>query len=346
LGRLGVEITQGSQFEELERHVEGCAACQSSLERLAQEGTTWKGPLVPIVPEGINQPEIPGFVIEKELGRCSMGVVYGAWQPRLARRVALKVITCGPANGTRVRDSWLREAHSAACVRDSRVVQIHDVGEVNECLFLVLEYVPGGSLKDRLDGPLPAGASASMVEKIAGGVAAVHRAGLLHLDLKPSNILLDSDPGTTWKSTSPKVADFGIARDADESGMTRTTLRGPWGTPSYMAPEQVEPDRLAVGPASDVYALGAILYELLTGRPPFRAASLAETMDQIRHQDPAPPRRLNPGIPQDLETICQTCLRMDPKRRYPSVDALTDDLRRWREGRPITARPISIPERT
>jgi len=345
LGRLGVEIAEGTRFEELERHIELCADCQSALERLANGGTRWEESLVPIVPERADLPAIPGFVIEAELGRGSMGVVYRAWQPRLARRVALKIISGGPESGARERDQWLREAHSVARVRDPRVVQIHDVGEANGCLYLVLEYVPGGSLKDRLDGPLPAIASASLAEKISGGVAAVHRAGLLHLDLKPSNILLDSDPGTPWETTLPKVADFGIARDTDDSGMTRTTLRGPWGTPSYMAPEQVESDRLAIGPASDVYALGSILYELLTGRPPFRAASLAETMDQIRHQDPAPPRRLNPGIPQDLETICTTCLRKDPKRRYPTVDALSDDLRRWREGRPISARPISNPER-
>jgi len=284
-------------------------------------------------------------VIEKELGRGSMGVVYRAWQPRLARRVALKVISGGPASQARVRDYWLREAHSGARVRDPRVVQIHDVGEANECLYLVLEYSPGGSLKDRLDGPLPATSAASLVEQLAGGVAAVHRAGLLHLDLKPSNILLDSDRGTPWESSAPKVSDFGIARDADDPGMTHTSLRGPWGTPSYMAPEQVDPGRLTVGPASDVYALGAILYELLTGRPPFRSASLAETMDQIRHQEPAPPRRLNAVIPQDLETICTTCLRKDPKRRYPTAVALADDLRRWQEGRPITARPISAAER-
>ena len=288
LGRLGVEIADGPRFEELERHIELCAACQSYLEKLAHRGTGWEESRVPIVQHRVDLPEIPGFVIEEELGRGSMGVVYRAWQSRLARRVAVKVILGDPVDGARVRDTWVREAHSEARVRDPRVVQIHDVGEANGCLYLVLEYVPGGSLKDRLDGPLTAAAAAALAEKIAGGVAAVHRAGLLHLDLKPSNILLESDPGTPWESTSPKVADFGIARDADDSMMTRTTLRGPWGTPSYMAPEQVEPGRLAVGPASDVYALGAILYELLTGRPPFQAASLAETMDQIRHQDPAP----------------------------------------------------------
>ena len=185
-------------------------------------------------------------------------------------------------------------------MRDPHVVQIHDVGESNGCLYLVLEYVPGGSLKERLDGPLPAAAAALLVEKIAAGVAAIHRSGLLHLDLKPSNILLDSDQGAPWESSSPKVADFGIAREADDVAMTRTTLCGPWGTPSYMAPEQVEPGRLTVGQASDVYALGAILYELLSGRPPFCSASLAETMDQIRHQEAASPasefqRPVGPG---------------------------------------------------
>jgi serine/threonine protein kinase len=161
-----------------------------------------------------------------------MGVVYRAWQLRLARRLAIKVISVDPIAGTRVRDYWLREAHSATRVRDPRIVQVHDVGEANECLFLVLEYVPGGSLKDRLDGPLTAAASAALVEKIAGGVGAVHRAGLLHLDLKPSNILIDSDLGTPWESSFPKVAGLGIAREADDAATTRTSLRGPWGTPS------------------------------------------------------------------------------------------------------------------
>jgi serine/threonine protein kinase len=338
-------LAPGSGFDELERHIESCPACQSVLEKLAHQESSGEKPLASLNADRTVLPEIVGFVIEEELGRGSMGVVYRAWQGRLARRVAIKVVSDDPIAGTRVRDYWLREAHSAARVRDPRIVQVHDVGEANGCLYLVLEYVPGGSLKDRLDGPLPALASAALVEKIAGGVAAVHRAGLLHLDLKPSNILIDSDPGTPWESCFPKVADFGIAREAEDTGMSRTSLRGPWGTPSYMAPEQVAPGRLAVGPVSDVYALGAILYELLTGRPPFRSASLAETMEQIRHQEPAPPRRLNPSIPLDLETICTTCLRKDPKQRYPTAEALSDDLRRWLERRPITARPVSHLER-
>ncbi len=340
LGQLGVEIVDGPRFEELERHVESCDACQAALERMARRSS---GPGALADPAGarLDPPEVPGFAIEGELGRGSMGVVYLARQARLGRRVALKLIPGDPVDGARARECWLREARAAARVRDPRVVQIHDVGEAGGLLYLVLEYVPGGSLKQRVKGPLSPESAAALAERIAAGVAAVHRAGLLHLDLKPSNILLDSPPGAPWELCTPRVADFGIAREAEDPRMTRTTLRGPWGTPAYMAPEQVEPDRLAVGPASDVYAVGAILYELLIGRPPFQAASLAATLDLVRHRDPVAPRRLDPSIPRDLEIICTTCLQKDPARRYRSAEALADDLARWRSGRPIAARPVA-----
>ena len=206
----------------------------------------------------------------------------------------------------------------SARVRDSRVVQIHDVGEANGRLYLVLEYVPGGSLKDRLDGPLPAAAAAALTEKIAGGVAAVHRAGLLHLDLKPSNILLDAEPGAPWESISPKVADFGIARDVDEF---RDDPHHTARAVGHAVVHGTRASRIAVASRSGrprtSMPWGRSFTSCLTGRPPFRAASLAETMDQIRHQEPAPPRRLNPAIPLDLETICATCLRKDPEAALP-----------------------------
>jgi hypothetical protein len=341
LGRLGADLLEDGRLHEVEEHVESCGDCQSVLERLAREDRDAGESRAALVPDVEEPPAIAGFTIEAELGRGGMGVVYRAWQPLLQRRVALKVVPSGPATGAKLRERWLREARSVTRVRDPGVVQLHDVGEAGGWLYLVLEYVPGGSLKDRLKGPLPGQHAARLVEQIAGAVGSVHRAGLLHLDLKPSNILLDSQPDAPWERSAPKVADFGIARIGDEPGACQTTLRGPWGTPSYMAPEQVDGDGTSVGPASDVYALGAILYELLTGRPPFQAASLVETLNQVREQDPAPPRRLNPNIPRDLETICSVCLQKDPKRRYASVDALADDLRRWRGGQAISARPES-----
>jgi tetratricopeptide (TPR) repeat protein len=170
-----------------------------------------------------------------------------------------------------------------------------------------------------------------------------HTRGVFHLDLKPSNILLDGAPGASWDSVSPKISDFGIARIEGEPGATETGANGPKGTPSYMAPEQVAALPGTIGRAADIHALGALLYHLLTGRPPYQGASAAETLDQVRHQHPAPPRRLNGRIPRDLETICLTCLEKSPSRRYRTAEAVADDLQRWLEGRPIKARRISPP---
>jgi serine/threonine-protein kinase len=255
LAGLGVAITEGPAFEELDRHIESCAACRSALDALARDEAGWTGAGAHGPSDRLDPPEIPGFAIEEELGRGTMGVVYRAWQARLASRVALKVLRGAALDGGRVSEDWLREAHAGARVRDPRVVQIHDVGEASGFRYLVLEYVPSGSLKDRLDGPLSAAASTAIAEQIARGVAAIHRAGILHLDLKPPNILLDSEPGSAWESIALKVADFGIARDTDEAGRVCATMRGPWGTPFYMAPELVDADRLKTGPASDVYSL-------------------------------------------------------------------------------------------
>ena len=255
------------------------------------------------------------------------------------------MIAGGPVNGAGA-GLLAGEAHLAARVRDPGVVQIHDVGEANGCLYLVLEYIPGGSLKERLHGPWPAAASAALAEKIAWGMAAVHRARLLHLDLKPSNILLDSDPDTPWESASPKVADFGIVRDADDFGMTRTTLRGPLGTPSYMAPEQVEPDRRAVGLFSDVDAARGDPLRAVN-RPP---AVSGRVTRRDAGSDPA--RRCRSpcaGWFRPSRGTSRRILRNLPQKG--SEAALPDHgcprgrPGRWREGRPITARPISIPER-
>ncbi len=205
----------------------------------------------------------------------------------------------------------------------------------------MLEFVPGGSLKERLAGPVPPRAAAELMKPVADAISAVHEAGLLHLDLKPSNILLDSAPDATWKDASPKVADFGMARPLANLDASSTSLAGPWGTPSYMAPEQAAASRAGIGAATDIHALGAILYELLTGRPPFQGTSTLETLDQVRGQNPVPPRRLNPKIPRDLETIALKCLEKNPSRRYASAEALADDLNRFLEGRPIKARPVS-----
>ena len=341
LAGLGDDSLGGATGETLEQHIEGCPLCQAKLERLARNDAGAQDPDLTL-PCPDSPPEIPGFAIERELGRGSMGVVYQAFQPSLDRRVALKVVRSGPAAGAHEHARWLREARSFSQVSHDRVVRLYQVGEAAGWLYLVLELVPGGTLQDRLDVPYAAQDAARLLETIAQALAAIHRAGLVHLDLKPSNILLDA------VSETPRVGDFGIAYrwNDPQASLATASLAGPLGTPSYMPPEQVTGDRPAMGPAADIYGLGAILYHLLTGRPPFAAPSVLETLDQVRHQDPVPPRRLNPRIPRDLETICLKCLEKDPARRYASAEALAEDVRAWLDGRPIAARPVSFLDKT
>ncbi len=263
--------------------------------------------------------------------------------PPLKRFVALKIVRSGPNAGIRERGRWLREARAYACVRHPNIVPLHDVGEAGPWLYLVLEYISGGSLKHRLETPYAPADAARLLETIARAVAAVHSGNLVHLDLKPSNILLDVGPEESREQATPRVGDFGIAyrwSDPDLSLATQSQS-GPLGTPSYMAPEQITGDRDAIGPPADIYGLGALLYHVLTGRPPFSAASVVETLEQVRSQEPVPPRRLVPQIPRDLETIALKCLAKHPAGRYASAEAVAVDLRRWLDGCPISARPVS-----
>ncbi len=271
------------------------------------------------LPPPEHPPTIPGFVIEREIGRGGMGVVYQAWQPQLDRRVALKVVTRSAGIGAEDRRRWLREARAIGRVRHRNVVQLYEAGEQDGCLYLILDLITGGSLADRVTGPLPERVAVELMVAVAQAVDQVHKAGMLHLDIKPSNILLDGPPDGPWDQVTPMLADFGIARAGDDPGATATGQIGVRGTPSFMAPEQVAGDRAVIGPRSDVYALGATLYSLLTGRPPFQAASVIETLDLVRTREPAPPGTLVPGLPRDLETIALTCLRKDPRRRYASA---------------------------
>ena len=243
--------------------------------------------------------------------------------------------------GRRIAGLWLREAQAIGRVRHRNVVQLHEAGEQDGWLYLVLDLITGGSLAERITGPLPARVAVELMAAIARAVDQIHKAGMLHLDIKPSNILLDGLPDGPWDQVTPMIADFGIARAGDDPGATATGPIGARGTPSFMAPEQIAGDRAAIGPRSDVFALGATLYSLLTGRPPFQAASVIETLDLVRTREPAPPRTLVPGLPRDLDTISLTCLRKDPRRRYASAESLADDLQRWLDGFPIRARPVS-----
>jgi eukaryotic-like serine/threonine-protein kinase len=341
LSRLACDSASGSRFVTMEAHVQMCANCQKALEHLAADASVSEERACGRLVEPEHLPTIPGFVIEDVLGRGGMAVVYQAWQPQLARRVAIKVVSASALIGAEDRRRWLREAQAIGRVRHPNVVQLHEAGEQDGCLYLVLDLIAGGSLADRVTGPVPARVAVELMATVARAVDQIHSAGMLHLDIKPSNILLDGPPDGRWDQVTPMIADFGIARAGDEPGATATGQIGVRGTPSFMAPEQIAGDRTAVGPRSDVFALGATLYALLTGRPPFQAASVIETLDLVRSREPAPLRTLVPGLPRDLETIALTCLRKDPRRRYASAGALADDLRRWMDGFPIRARPVS-----
>jgi serine/threonine-protein kinase len=277
---------------------------------------------------------LPDYEVLEVLGRGGMAVVYKARQKSLRRVVALKVVLAGAHASAEEVARFRIEAEAVAELRHPHVVQIHEVGRHDGCPYCVLEYVEGGTLAEKLGGrALPTEQAAALVEKLARAVHAAHERGIVHRDLKPGNVLLTA-------SGEPKVTDFGLAKRMDgEPGRTRTGAV--LGTPAYMAPEQAGGDR-RVGPAADVYGLGAILYECLTGRPPFLAPTPLDTVLRVLAEEPVPPTHFNRGVPRDLETICLKCLEKDPARRYPSAAALADDLRSHQADEPITARPPGL----
>jgi len=278
-------------------------------------------------------PEVPGYLIESELGRGGMGVVFRARQLSLQRTVALKMLASGPLASSAALARFRTEAESVARLAHTNIVQIFEVGATAGHAFFSLEYVDGGTLADRAGHePRAAREAAQLVATLARAVQYAHDQGVVHRDLKPANVLLTAD-GT------PKIADFGLAKQlADQSHQTHTG--DVMGSPSYMAPEQARGATHQIGPACDIYALGAILYELLTGRPPFLGQDSMETVLQVINEEPLPPRRLLPSVPRDLETICLKCLQKLPRTRYASATALADDLQRYLGGLPILARPV------
>ena len=293
------------------------------------------------------------YAIERELGRGGMGVVYLARDVRLNRRCALKMILAGAHSGSTEIDRFRIEALAIARLQHPNIVQIFEIGEHDGRPYMALEFCAGGSLDAKLrEHPLQPMEAARLVQTLARAMHAAHEARIIHRDLKPANVLLASPALASPVSATPgresggdlipKITDFGLAKKLDEDSATRTG--SVIGTPSYMPPEQAA-GRKDVGPAADIYALGAILYECLSGRPPFRAATPLDTLMQVIHQEPVPLRQLNAKVPLDLETITHKCLQKDPHKRYATAQALADDLARYLAGQPILARPVGMVER-
>jgi serine/threonine-protein kinase len=276
-------------------------------------------------------PTIPGYEVIDVVGRGGIGIIYRVRHLKLNRIVALKMLLSGEYASSEDLSRFTQEARAIAAFQHPNIVQVYDVGEVDGRAYFTMEFVSGGSLAQKVAGhPQRAAYSASITETLARAIHIAHLVGIVHRDLKPANILLTSD-GT------PKITDFGLARRTEvESDLTLSIAR--IGTPSYMAPEQVTGTSKSVGPPADIYGLGAILYQLCTGVPPFRAETSSETQRQVVSQEPVTPSRLNAKVPRDLETICLKCLAKDPARRYATALALADDLGRFQRGEPISAR--------
>jgi WD40 repeat protein len=349
LGRLPEQ-----SLEEIAAHIEQCNRCEEAVKELDHEAdpivTSLRGisPLVePTATPAASLPlpyRLGDYELLSELGHGSMGIVYLARHTRLQRVVALKMLLGGEFAVEKIRARFNLEAKAVARLQHPNIVQIFDVGEW--CVsavgppvpYFTLEYVEGGSLSARLAGvPQAPFRAASWLLTLARTVHYAHGQGIVHRDLKPSNVLLTTDGHL-------KICDFGVAKLLTASA--GETLGGLLiGTPEYMAPEQAEGEGRLAQPASDVYALGAILYTMLTGRPVFQGASVLETLEQVRRREPVSPRRLRPAIPRDLETICLKCLEKDPRRRYPSAAGLADDLERFLNGETLLARPAGAVER-
>ena len=295
-----------------------------------------RSPAVASTP-GETLPRIPGHAVESELARGGMGVVYRARHVKLGRVVAIKMLLAGEYASERELARFLEEARAVANLCHPNIVQVFDVGELGGRPYFTMEYLAGGTLAQLLSGRPQTGVwAAEQMVLLARAVQFAHESGLVHRDLKPANVLFTPE-GT------PKIADFGLARRLGDGASASSSAA--IGTPSYMAPEQVRGSTLGAGPAVDVYALGAMLYEMLTGRPPFRSESALATQVQVLTSDPVPPTRLVARVPRDLETICLKCLSKEAARRYATAAELADDLGRFQRGEPIAARPAGALER-
>ena len=315
------------------------ATADGELQRLTPIGRS-ESKEVPAEGDGVPTRRIGEYEILGEIGRGAMGVVYRARRSDLDRIVALKMVLDGPHVDREGLNRLRAEAGAVARLGHPNIVQIYDVGEHEGRPYLVLEHVPGGDLAQSLaiGPPCSTETAARLVATLARAVHHAHARGIVHRDLKPANVLLGAEG-------EPKITDFGLAKRL-EGGEASTATGTAIGTPSYMAPEQAGlVGKADIGPAADVYALGAILYELLTGRPPFRRRRPGKHCSWSRSEEPVRPSRLQPRLPRDLETICLKCLEKSPRRRYADAESLAIDLDRFLAGRSILARPASWPER-
>jgi WD40 repeat protein/tRNA A-37 threonylcarbamoyl transferase component Bud32 len=337
-----------SELDEIAEHLDACPQCETAARAL--DGLTdpalapfrRSAKLSAVSPEEPLPERIGEYEILDRLGRGGMGVVYRARHATLHRIVALKMLLGGEFADRDERMRFRAEAEAVARLQHPHIVQLFDIGEQTGTgvprPYFTLEFVDGDSLAARLAGrPQPPRQAAAWLEPLAHAVEYAHQHGIVHRDLKPSNVLLTRDG-------QPKICDFGVAKRLEGSDL-KTRSGTLVGTAEYMAPEQAE-GKVAVGPAADIYALGALLYTMLTGRPPFQGASTLDTLELVRTQEPVAPRRLQPTVPRDLETICLRSLAKEPRQRYASAGALADDLRRFLAGEPIVARPIGMLERT
>jgi len=283
---------------------------------------------------GAGPPSIPGYDIVGELGRGGMGVVYKAYQVRAKRFVALKMVVPGSESDKNLLQRFHTEAQAVAHLAHPNIVQIYEMGDYNGWPYFSLEFCGGSNLGRKLGGtPMVAHHAVELIEKVARAIAYAHQRQIIHRDLKPGNILLSHDG-------EPKIGDFGLAKRLDgRPGSTR--IGAILGTPSYMAPELMTGERIPASPASDIYAVGAVLYECLTGRPPYKGPHAIDTLELIKNQSPIPPRLFDQRISRELEAVCMKCLKRNPRKRYRTAEELADDLQNLLRGLRTVARPPS-----
>src|SRR4030095_1206039 len=315
-----------------------CAACLVKQVMRIDSSPTHNVADEPLSTENLFPRGFGNYELLEEIARGGMGVVYKARQKSLNRVVALKMILAGPFASKQTILRFRAEAEAAANLHHPNIVAIHETGEADGRHYFSMDYVEGSNLADLVrEGLLPFRKAAEYVQKVAEAVHSAHEHKVLHRDLKPSNVLID-------RSDEPRITDSG--RTKRLTGTSELTATGQLlGSPSYMPPEQASSKRGTYGPHSDVYALGAILYHLLTGRPPFQAENLTDTLEQLLNDDPVPPRQLNLSVPQDLETICLKCLEKEPVKRYATAHQVAEELARFLRDEPILARHVRRTER-